>query len=75
MNKVRKIKIILIIIMFLLMININRVNATDELPDDAAKISSAIVTQTKTGTGPFDDNNDPGNDSSEDNDVVRSFDQ
>lgn len=38
-------------------------------------ISSAVITQRKTGTGPFDENDDIGNDSSEDNDIVRSFDQ
>ena len=38
-------------------------------------ISSAEIIQTKTGTGPWDENDEPGNDSSEDNDVVRSFDQ
>ena len=40
-----------------------------------AKISSSIITQRKTGTGPFDADDTPGNDSSEDNNVVRSFDQ
>ena len=38
-------------------------------------ISSAEIIQTKTGTGPWDENDEPGNDSSEDNDIVRSFDQ
>ena len=42
---------------------------------DKGYISSAQIIQTKTGTGPFDENNDPGNDSSEDNNIVRSFDQ
>ena len=42
---------------------------------DKAFISSAVVTQRKTGTGPWDKNDEPGNDSSEDNDIVRSFDQ
>lgn len=40
-----------------------------------AKISSSIITQRKTGTGPFDEDDAPGNDSSEDNNIVRSFDQ
>ena len=40
-----------------------------------AKITSAEIIDTATGTGPWDENDDPGNDSSEDNDVVRSFDQ
>ena len=42
---------------------------------DKAIISSAIITDRKTGTGPFDSDNEPGNDESETNDVVRSFDQ
>jgi len=62
--------------MFILIFFIaNSVNATDVLPDNGGKITSSQIIQTKTGTGPFDDNDDPGNDSSEDNDVVRSFDQ
>ena len=72
----KKIKIsLVIIIMFLFVININKINAVEELPDDGGKISSSQVIQTKTGTGPFDENDEPGNDSSEDNNVVRSFDQ
>ena len=34
-----------------------------------------LLIQTKTGTGPWDSNDEPGNDSSEDNNIVRSFDQ
>ncbi len=45
------------------------------MPDNGAKISSAQIIQTKTGTGPWDENDEPGNDSSEENDIVRSFDQ
>ena len=72
----KKIKIsLIIIIMFLFIININKVKAVEELPDDGGRISSSQVIQTKTGTGPFDENDEPGNDSSEDNNVVRSFDQ
>lgn len=40
-----------------------------------SKITSASIIQRKTGTGPWDDNDDAGNDTSEDNDIVRSFDQ
>ena len=40
-----------------------------------SKITSAVITQRKTGTGPWDDNDDAGNDTSADNDIVRSFDQ
>ena len=72
----KKIKIsLIIIIMFLFIININEINAVEELPDDGGRISSSQVIQTKTGTGPFDKNDEPGNDSSEDNNIVRSFDQ
>ena len=72
----KKIKIsLIIIIMFLFIININKINAVEELPDDGGRISSSQVIQTKTGTGPFDENDETGNDSSEDNNVVRSFDQ
>ena len=39
-----------------------------------SKITSATIIQRKTGTGPWDDNDDVGNDTSEDNDIVRSFD-
>ena len=42
---------------------------------DKGYISSAQIIQTKTGTGPWDTNDEPGNDSSEDNNIVRSFDQ
>ena len=40
-----------------------------------AKISSIQILKCKTGTGPFDENDQPGNDSSENNNIVRSFDQ
>ena len=42
---------------------------------DLGYISSIDTKEVKTGTGPFDKDDEPGNDSSEDNDVVRSFDQ
>ena len=38
-------------------------------------ISSAQIIERATGTGPWDENDEPGNDSSPDNDIVRSFDQ
>ena len=38
-------------------------------------ISSAQIIERATGTGPWDDDDEPGNDSSPDNDIVRSFDQ
>ena len=42
---------------------------------DKAEITSAIVQNRATGTGPWDENDEPGNDSSENNNIVRSFDQ
>ena len=65
----------IIIIVFLLMCSVNKISAVEQLPDDKAYISDTRVTQVKTGTGPFDENDEPGNDSSETNNVVRSFDQ
>ena len=53
----------------------NGYNAGGIVNGDKGYISSAQITQVKTGTGPFDSNDDPGNDSSEDNNIVRSFDQ
>ena len=38
-------------------------------------ISSAQIIKRATGTGPWDANDEPGNDSSPDNNIVRSFDQ
>ena len=72
----KKLKILTVIVLAIIcMCNISFVKATDELPDNGAKITSAQIIQTKTGTGPFDENDEPGNDSSEDNNIVRSFDQ
>ena len=50
-------------------------NAGGTINGDKGYISSAQIIQTKTGTGPWDANDEPGNDSSEDNNIVRSFDQ
>ena len=50
-------------------------NAGGVINGDKGYISSAQIIQTKTGTGPWDANDEPGNDSSEDNNIVRSFDQ
>ena len=72
----KKLKILTVMVLAIIcMCNISFVKATDELPDNGAKITSAQIIQTKTGTGPFDENDEPGNDSSEDNNIVRSFDQ
>ena len=40
-----------------------------------AVVSDATIISSKTGTGPFDSDDQPGNDSSENNNIVRSFDQ
>lgn len=49
-------------------------NGSAILTDDAAIITSASVANRTTGTAPFDTDDEPGNDSSEDNNIVRSFD-
>ena len=71
-NKIRNFSVLLIISLLLV---IKTAYGVEELPDNAARISSVQVVQTKTGTGPWDENNEPGNDSSENNNIVRSFDQ
>ena len=45
-----------------------------EVNGDLGYITSAEA-KVKTGVGPFDENDEPGNDSSEENNIVRSFDQ
>ena len=50
-------------------------NAGEIINGDKGYISSAQIIQTKTGTGPWDADDEPGNDSSENNNIVRSFDQ
>ena len=40
-----------------------------------AIITESVITERLTGTGPFDSNDTAGNDSSENNNIVRSFDQ
>ena len=72
----KKLKVIFCLLLFAVVISLNvQVKAAEQLPDNGAKISSAQIIQTKTGTGPWDDDDEPGNDSSEDNNIVRSFDQ
>ena len=44
------------------------------LTDDSAIVEKVDISNRITGTGPFDDNDEPGNDSSESNNIVRSFD-
>ena len=50
-------------------------NNIENIDESNAIVSSATIIDTKTGTGPFDDNDEPGNDSSESNNIIRSFDQ
>ena len=72
----KKLKVIFCLLLLAVVISLNvQVKAAEQLPDNGAKISSAQIIQTKTGTGPWDDDDEPGNDSSEDNNIVRSFDQ
>ena len=71
----KKIRIILCILTLICVSIVSNKVKADELVDDGAEITSAQIIQTKTGTGPWDDDDEPGNDSSEDNDIVRSFDQ
>ena len=71
----KKLKVIFCLLLLAIAANLTiYVKATDEVPDNGAKITSAQIIQTKTGTGPWDENDDPGNDSSDENDVIRSFD-
>lgn len=62
-------------------ININEYGETtlqalgEPAPENDAYISSATMIQVKTGTGPFDSDDEPGNDTSDSNNIVRSFDQ
>ena len=42
---------------------------------DLGYITSVEASEVKTGVGPFDADDEPGNDSSEENNIVRSFDQ
>ena len=39
------------------------------------EITEIVLTDRQTGTGPFDDDNNPGNDENAENNVVRTFDQ
>ncbi|MBR2784668.1 MAG: MucBP domain-containing protein, partial [Clostridia bacterium] len=72
----KKLKVIFCLLLLTVVISLNmQVKAAEQLPDNGARISSAQIIQTKTGTGPWDDDDEPGNDSSEDNNIVRSFDQ
>ncbi|MCI8444643.1 MAG: Cna B-type domain-containing protein [Clostridia bacterium] len=50
-------------------------DGTPLLSDDSAIITSANVLHRKTGTAPFDEEEGDGNDVSEEDDIIRSFDQ
>ena len=61
----KKLKVIFCLLLLAVVISLNvQVKAAEQLPDDGAIITSSQVVQTKTGTGPWDDNDEPGNDSS-----------
>lgn len=49
--------------------------ADETLPDDMARVSSAVSIQATTGVAPFDSDDEAGNDSSATNSIVRSFDE
>ena len=82
------IAIIILLLAITLIFNFNKITnyknsiiGTDELTksQDAQIGEKAIVTSAQevkriTGTAPFDNNDEPGNDSSDTNDIVRSFD-
>ena len=70
----KKLKVIFCLLLLTVVISLN-VQVKAAIPDDTPMITSMQIIQTKTGTGPFDSNDEPGNDSSEDNNIVRSFDQ
>lgn len=51
------------------------VTINDWLDTDTAAVTNMKLTNMTTGTGPFDDNDQPGNDSSPTNKIVRSYDE
>ena len=55
--------------------NGTELQTTRSINGDLGYISSIDTKEVKTGTGPFDKDDEPGNDSTENNDIVRSFDQ
>ena len=83
------IAIIILLITIILIFNLNKITeyknsiiGTNEITksQDAQIGEKAVVTSAQevkriTGTAPFDSNDEPGNDSSETNDIVRSFDE
>ena len=72
----KKFKILLSLTFAMLFIlSFQKVRATDILPDDAGYVYSSELKQLRTGTAPFDSDDNPGDDSSATNDIVRSFDQ
>lgn len=53
----------------------NNIEIGESVDSDVAYISKLSMSGKSTGSEPFDDDNTPGNDSSADNDIVRSFDE
>lgn len=75
MKKIRLIFITILSLILILILNIDSVKAVAILEDDAAVVTPIDLKQLKTGTAPWDDNDEAGNDTSSDNLIVRSFDQ
>ena len=82
------IAIIILLITITLIFNLNKITeyknsiigtneitkSQDALIGEKAIVTSAQEVKRITGTAPFDSNDEPGNDSSETNDIIRSFD-
>jgi len=79
MKKTRKYKTIKILILAIIMIGLYKIySIADEnifKIGEQGYISSVVMTDKITGTGPFDTDDTAGNDSSAANNIVRSFDQ
>ena len=54
---------------------VSDVTIKDELDSDVASVTKIKVNDIVTGVAPFDKNDDPGNDSTPDNKILRSFDR
>ena len=73
-------KVFSLFLSVIMMVSVLTVGNVTSFADDFenspyAYVSNISITSVKDGTGPFDSDNEPGNDSSSSNDVVRSFDK
>lgn len=71
--------LVVVFLSFLVLFNYVRDSKADDYEvtsevGQKSKISSVVIQNLKTGTAPFDGNDLPGNDSSIDNNIIRSFD-